>query len=117
MPSLKQNVTMWQGDARTLVIDVKNTDGTIPSLVGASVTWWMGANPPTSAVHIKKDNGNTGGVTITATPGEFSVVLAGADTATLSPGVYYHEAEVVLADGTPSTVTIGQFTIMPALIP
>jgi hypothetical protein len=117
MPALKQDVTIWQGDTRTLVFDVKNKDGTIPSLSGARIRWWMGAKPPTSSVHIMKDNGTTGGVSLTSTAGEFVVYLVEADTLTLTPATYYHEAEVRLTDNTVATVAVGQFTIAAALIP
>lgn len=114
---IKQNVSLPQGDTLTILFNVSNPDGAATDLTGATIRWWMGATPPTSNVHVMKDNQATGGVATTGTAGQFAVSISEADTLTVSPGTYYHEAEVRLTDGTVATVASGQFTITATLIP
>lgn len=114
---IKQNVTLPQGDTLTILFNVSNPDGSATNLTGATIRWWLGEAPPTGVAYSKKDNGATGGVSLTGTAGQFAVSVLEADTLNLPPKTYYHEAEVRLTDGTVATVASGQFTVSATLIP
>lgn len=107
---------MFQGDDIALDFAVKEdaADGEPVSLVGiASLRWWLSRKVTTPAL-VQKAIG--AGVEITdAAAGEFTVRLEPADTEERF-GTFYHEAEVIDADGKVSTVHAGEIIIKRALI-
>lgn len=107
MAQVDQNFELWQGDHKILTFTVADVE----TLEGATIRWaaaYLTAYQPTA---IEK----TGQVD-SAERNAFTVTLSTADTATLEPGIYYHEAEIVDAAGNKSTVVTGEMTLHPVLI-
>jgi len=133
-PATDQQVEMWAGDTLTIRIPIKDTDGGYVDLGGATAKWWMGKNAKATGtdVYLKKSSASTmlcdDGVTRNQVEidreTDFWVLLVhlkGDDTETgfgtnPKPATYYHEAEVIDADGNIATVTTGQFIIEPTLV-
>lgn len=114
MPAENQNVVIPAGDSLDIVLAVKTEAGVDVPLAGATVRWWMGRSRVSVGddVLIKKSIGS--GIAIVGATA--TVSLAPANTDSIPPGTYYHEAEVVFADGSVSTVTTGSFTIGPTIV-
>ena len=114
MTAIAQNVTMYAGDHKNLVVTVTNAAGAAVNLTGATIRWVL-AKSAGSAVVVDK---STGGHGITITPGTggvFTVALVPADTEGLL-GVYYHEASVVDTLSNVITVLTGAMAIEPSAI-
>lgn len=106
--------TMFAGDSKTLEVTVKDADGVVVDITGATIRWSLARSVNSTPALLQKAVGS--GITITDGPnGRFDVALANADTETLSDA-YYHEAEVILLDGTIATVVSGAVTIKRTLI-
>jgi hypothetical protein len=114
MPAENQNVFLPAGDSLDIVLAVKTEAGVDVPLAGATVRWWMGHSRFSAGdgVLIKKSIGQ--GVAITDATA--TVSLAPSDTAEIPAGTYYHEAEIVFADGSVSTVTTGRFTLVGTIV-
>lgn len=118
MPAVNQNFDHWRGDSKHISIPVKDEDGTAIDLTGGSARWWLGksASATGSGVLVKKSSG--AGLTLSQVNGFWTalVVLDPEDTQALRPGSYYHELEIIDADGAVSTVTTGTVNIRPTMI-
>ena len=114
MTAANQNVFLPAGDSLDIVLAVKTAAGVDVPLAGATVRWWMGRGRASFGedVLIKKSIG----LGIAVTGATATVSLAPADTDAIPAGVYYHEAEIVFADGTVSTVTTGNITIGATIV-
>lgn len=107
----KQNFTMHSGDDKTLQFTVKDQDGVVVDITGASITWAFAARVGATAIASKTVGS---GITITdAAAGVFQVTIDAADTASLTGGVLYHEAQLVDSGGVKSTIAYGDMTILP----
>jgi hypothetical protein len=125
MPAISQDVTHYAGDTLTITIGpVVDENGAPVDLNGASARWWMGKSVSATGadVYLKKAIG--AGLVINrieTDSWELVVSILPADTDQVASGIkagtYYHEAEVVDADGNVSTVTIGKYVLKPTLIP
>jgi len=112
MTQTNQDVELWAGDTKQLVVTVTDDAGDPKDLTGATVRWILQGRPADSSPLLDKDNDAKGGVTIVdAAGGVFRVDLSPEDTEELSPRTYYHEAEVTDASGNISTVLIGSLVI------
>lgn len=94
MSRTNQNVTMWQGEAKTLVSPIVNAAGTAVSLTGAAISWRL-YDVTTGVVLLTKTTaaGSVALSTTTATNDTVTVTLDPADTVSLE-GAYYHEAAI-----------------------
>jgi hypothetical protein len=134
MPSINQTVPVWAGDTVVIKINVFDAEGGYVDLNGSTIKWWMGKNAKAvgTDVYLKKNSVDTmvcdDGVTRTQIElvretdnWQLIVHLNSKDTETgwsanPKPGTYYHEAEVIDADGNFSTVTTGAFVLNPTLV-
>lgn len=118
MPATSQDVTHYQGDSATISIPVLDAAGAAVDLSGATARWWMGKNVKATGANIYIQKRDGSGLVIDAETDRWVLVitLAPADTEALTAGTFYHEAEVVDADGNVSTVTIGKFTLKPTMV-
>lgn len=110
------NFTMYAGDTRRIEVTV--VEGSLPvDLTGATIRWGLSSDATNSgSVTVLKNIGS--GIDLLDGPGgRYLITLSPADTAASVPGKYYHESEVVEADGTVSTVLIGFITIKDVLLP
>jgi hypothetical protein len=112
-----QDFSIPLGDDLDVVFSLDPADNI--SLTGAMVNWqayeMVFAVPDVTQQVAAKDSG-TGGVTIDDATGQFVVHLAAADTALLSCGNYYFEAEIVDASGNHATVCQGAMAVTMAMI-
>jgi hypothetical protein len=119
MPAINQDVTHWVGDTATIRIPVLDAAGASVDLTGASARWWMGKNVAATGddVYVKKSSGAGLAIEISTEGSTVVITLDPGDTDGKKSGTFYHECEVVDADGNVSTVTIGKFILKPTLIP
>jgi hypothetical protein len=118
MPAI-QDFSVPQGDDMDVIFNLDPADQI--SLSGATVTWAAFAQnfavPTTLAsggeVILKL---SPGAITIYPSPLSFVVHLYAADTASLPPGNYYHEAEIQDVNGNRATVTQGMMAVTLAMI-
>jgi hypothetical protein len=121
MPATDQNVQHWRGDTKVIIVPVKDDTGAFVDLDGGSARWWLGRNAGAAGdkVLVKKASIGSGGIVLQLEDGYWRarITIDPADTEGLKPGDYYHELEVIDADGAVSTVTTGTFTIVQTMIP
>ncbi len=106
---------MVAGDDKVLEVTVTDAAGTAVDITGASIQWRLSKTVNRRPAQIAKATGGAGVEITDAAAGVFEVTLDPADTEDLR-GAYYHEAEVIDADGNVSTVLTGAAEILPALI-
>ena len=128
MPALKQTVWMKKGTNRILSFGpVMNPDGrTYAIMGGASDAMWALAQSETSTtVMLTKTLG--AGVTITSALDPYgatyflvNVTLVPDDTRTLPPSIdpvhWFHECQVVDANGNVTSIASGAFHLVPSII-
>lgn len=113
------DMSVQAGDDITVEIPIKNLDGTIPDLTGASAKWKLSlkANSTGSDILIQKD---TAGATMTLSlmggVWTASIPLLHADTKSLPPKSYHHELTIIDFSGKISTVLRGACSIIGTLI-
>lgn len=107
-----QNFEISQGEIKSLSITVFLSDQTTPMpITGADITWVAWRMGQSGSPSITKTTG-AGSVIIEDGPnGVCSVSFLEADTATLEPGVYRHELQVVKT-GLRVAVLRGDMTII-----
>lgn len=104
---------MHAGNTRNLNYTVKDRTGAAVNLTGASITWRMAAARDGAALVSKS---TSSGITVTsAANGLFTVALAAADTATLEPGTYWHQATVTDGSGNVVTILTDTMQILPLI--
>lgn len=110
-----QHYTMYQGEVTPFTVPVVNSAGAPVTLTGAAITWTLRERADSAAL-VTKSTG-AGSLTLTttaATDDTLSWTLAGADTASLAPGSYYHEAAIT---GSQAAVLLtGVLTIRPSAV-
>lgn len=110
MTSESQNVTISQGETRTLKITVRDADGVAYDLSGPPTLTWK-LYHPLKGVVLTKDNGVAGGVTITdAAAGKMEVAISAENTKLLAPLTYTHGVRYKLS-AVEDDVTVGTFKI------
>lgn len=116
MTATNQNSTMYAGDHATIRITVTDSDngGAAKNIAGATIKWGV-YDEEGGILILEKTTADA--VTITdGLNGICTVALVPADTSTLTPGIYYHEAEVTDADGNVNTVLTGEYTLNPSRV-
>lgn len=95
MSSVHQDLTVYQGDAATLTFTVKDADGVVVDITGATIRWQMARDPGDATALLSKSTiASPGGILITdGDAGVFTVTITAGDTS-LFEGAYYHEARV-----------------------
>ena len=112
MPEL-ENFSVTQGNPLDVNFDV-DTDAEGADLDGASITWRAFAQNygiPSGAAVITKTLGNGIDVLVSYEQ-KFVVHLDEADTETLEPKNYFHQADVIDGLGREFTVTQGIMTVL-----
>lgn len=120
MPAVDQTITHWAGDTATIRIPVVDGEGQPVDLTGASARWWVAKSVNATAaadIYVKKASGAGLSIEISTAGSAVVITLAPGDTEGKAAGTFYHECEVVDANGNISTVTIGKFILKPTLIP
>lgn len=111
-----QDFEVYQGDAVTLHITVRDRDGDPVDLaapVPTAITWALSRSAGAPALVSKSLAGGT--VTIVDAPnGVIGVDVLPADVAALAAGCYHHEIKLTAPD--PHTVAIGEASLRRATI-
>lgn len=112
MTATAQNLTMYQGDTKSLVFTVTDDAGAPKNITGATVRWVLQRWVTDSTPILDKGVG-TGIALTTPLSGVLTVTLTPADTLALQ-GDFWHELEITDTSTNVSTVSTGQITILPS---
>ena len=105
---------MHAGDDKTLEVTVLDQNGVAVDISSSTIRWRASRSKTKTADIIKKTGG--AGISLSdPTNGVFTVTLDAADTESLT-GIFYHEGQLTLPNGTLSTVLSGKMTVLMALI-
>ena len=111
-----QDFELFKNDDKSVQVTIRDENGTLVDVSGASAAQWIMQKYPESA---------TADITKTLAAGEIDVATSGAngvvtitilsaDTASLSAGEYYHELRITDASGNDSTILVGDVNLRPA---
>ena len=111
MTKQAQNIEIYAGDTVNINVTVFDSDSNgLRKNIAGSVISWVLFDPDDTGVMLTKTTADA--ITITdGLNGELVIPLVPADTETLTPGSYRHEAEVTDASGNVSTAMTGDFII------
>lgn len=108
--------SMFQGDTKVLELTVRDADGVVVDISGASsIRWAMARNAKMPTPKLAKTLGAGIALVGGGTTGRCDITLDPSDTSDLTPTTYYHETEITIS-GVVSTVDSGQVTVQQALI-
>lgn len=106
----QQNIEIYRGDNRTFLVAVKDGDGAVVDITGASIKFSVKEEISDTDYVIQKTVGS--GITITgAANGIYEVYLVPADTQNIDVGVYEYDSELTTAAGNVYTLIRGEFTV------
>lgn len=110
---MQQDFEMFAGDTKKINLTVRYDNGTVVDLSGGVIRWVLKRNVnSTQPVTLKTSLSDAPGIVMTdPVNGKCQITLAAADTKNLTPGEYYHEAEVTDFQDNVSTVFTGTVTI------
>jgi hypothetical protein len=109
-----EDIEIYAGDTKSIVLTVLNTDGSAKDLTDASIIWVI-FDENTEEVLVEKDE--TEMTPIDIPNGIIGITLLSADTENIRPAPWYrHECEVTDIGGNVSTVVVGNFTIMESIV-
>jgi hypothetical protein len=123
MPELSQNVEHWRGNSLTIEIRVADANGQPIDISPVTAKWCMARSAQAKLagdVFVQKTTAPSGGIAIEPQTDGFNwmfVTLKPIDTENVTPGNYYHEAEVIDGAGNIFTVAVGKFKLQPAVLP
>jgi len=119
MSAENQDIEIGAGD--TLEVEfapILDQNGLVIDLTTAVVIrWWMGLSSSSTGTNVKLKKTIGNGLTLLGNQGVL-LLLNAVDTASLLPGIYYHEYEVILPDtvDVELTPTTGKFAVDTRLI-
>jgi hypothetical protein len=124
MPAGGQNIECWRGNSLTIEIQVQaDKNGQPIDLSDVHARWCFARSAQAKAagdIFVEKTNDAGGGITIAPQTDGYDwmfVTLNPADTGDVTPGSYYHEAEVIDGSGNIFTIAVGKFKLQPAVLP
>jgi len=104
-----QNVSIYKGDDKILVVTVKDSSGNIEDISGTTVNYVVYKFTIGNIVITKT---TSSGISLTdPTSGIFEITLIPSDTENLL-GYYLHECELTDTFGKVSTIFTGKFTVI-----
>lgn len=109
-----QNIQVFHGDDLRVAVTMRDQDGQLVDISTASAIEYAVGNSVQGPKIISKTL--AGGEISIASASVFTLDLTAADTGGLSPGGYYHEAEVETSTGEVYTALYGSLTVLPGLI-
>lgn len=116
MASLNQDFVLWEGESKTIIFDVVDENGVpLPVNLGSTVKWIMQKSATDINGRILKST--TDGITLSTNAEgglRISVFLEPQDTASKSPGTYYHEVRVIDTALNETVAAIGKVTLKPS---
>jgi hypothetical protein len=111
MTKQAQNIEIYAGDTANINVTVFDSDsnGARKNIAGSVISWVL-FDPDATGVMLTKTTADAISIT-DGLNGEFVIPLVPADTETIPPGSYRHEAEVTDTSGNVSTAMTGDFII------
>ena len=112
MTTTGQNFTMWQGEDKTITVNLVDGDGVAyGSTSGLTFTWSVATSESATAATFTKTTGSgiTNGTSL------ITITIDEADTDDLAAGSYYHECKVVDGSGKADVVFTGGLTLKDAI--
>ena len=103
-----QNMTMYRGDTKKLVVTVTDESGAYPDISGSDFNWVVYKRTPGNIVLSKV---TPSGISIINPLGVIEITLDPEDTENLL-GLYLHECEITDTLGNISTIFTGSFTVI-----
>lgn len=113
---IPQDFELVSGNDKILKFNVKDQDGAIVDLTGATIIWAMATHANSKKPIIEYTSPVQVTITSPATDGLFEVAILGVDTEALEGAEYYHEARVVSSGGLKSTVAYGVVSLLDNVI-
>lgn len=108
--------SMFQGDTKVLELTVRDIDGVVVDISGASsIRWALARNAKMPTAKLTKSLGAGIALVGGGTTGRCDITLSPSDTSDLTPTTYYHETEIIIG-GVVATIDSGSVTILQALI-
>jgi hypothetical protein len=118
MATTTQDFSMYVADTKDLFVTVVDVLNQPVDLTGAQIDWWLaptdwktGTESPL-LTHSIAD----GGCAVLSPSNVFVVHIESTDTEGMEPGSYYHEAQVILSDGTVGTVVVGKVKLLQNIV-
>jgi hypothetical protein len=117
-----QNVQIPANNELVVVCTISVADGSLFDPTGATGVYIVAKAATSTGVDIlitKSTDLVGGGAAFVQSPIDqtwsLQATLVPADTATLPPVNYYHEATIIEAGGKPETIMTGQFSVIPTV--
>ena len=108
-----QNFEVYQGDNKTVIVTVRNQDGSLTNLTGYNAVWCAYRQTPDTIVILKT---TTSGITIPdPLSGELHIDLGQTDTAALTTSNYGHQCEIEDSFGNHATVMAGYMRVLKSI--
>lgn len=114
MASINSSLTVYQGEYKEILVTVQNSANQAIDLTNVRLIKWALSETEQSAVLLQKSF-PASGITHGGSNGIYTIVLSGVDTESLTPGVYYHEAQYDLGGKTVTSI-VGSIRIRPTII-
>jgi hypothetical protein len=110
-----QNIELYQGDNKNIIITVVDDNDAILNLTGYNAVWCM-HDQTTREIIIQKTTSPAEGITIPIpTNGEIIMELGQEDTANVIPKTYGYQCEIEDASGNHATITTGYVKIFRSI--
>lgn len=107
------NICLFRGDDLRVIARVVDQAGEEMDIQDVTSIRWWAAKSASAPPLIQKSLGD--GISLGG-PNVFFFDLAPVDTEELTPGTFYHEAEVITAQGRTYTILSGRLTIQRDLV-
>lgn len=108
MTAIDQDFVLWQGEDKTITVDLEDGDGVAyGSTTGLTFSWRVSESKDISTALISKTSGSG----ITNGTSQITIDVASADTETLPANTYYHECRVVDGSSKEDVVFVGKLII------
>jgi hypothetical protein len=117
MTTTAQDITVYEGEDKTILISVTDTSGgSAVNLTGATTTWVVttGASSNTAIISKTSTDAEITYDNDAGTNDRINIALASADTQGQEGNVLYHECKVVDSGSDTHIVATGKFTVRHA---
>jgi len=105
--------SMFKGDHRTFLLTVKDQNGVVVDITGATIIFSLKADPTNATALVEKISTDINEIEITnPTQGEAEIYLIPADTSDLEPGIYFYDVELTTTSGKVYTLVKGELNLL-----
>tara|TARA_B100000575_G_scaffold211861_1_gene172824 strand:+ start:235 stop:591 length:357 start_codon:yes stop_codon:yes gene_type:complete len=114
MASENQDFNMFAGDTKIISLVVADENENIVNLTGLNSAQFVIKKYPSSETASVTKTLGSGIANDTPTLGVLEITLSASDTASMSPGEYYHETRIKDSGNKIGTITTGKVTLKSA---